>query len=69
MKGVTQWVKQHAKALVRQTGAIALDTFGGRIHVEWDPAAAVAPLGPLPFFIEFLKVSGVFDAWTVDCRF
>jgi hypothetical protein len=25
--------------------AIALDTFGGRIHVEWDPAAAVTPLG------------------------
>ena len=24
--------------------AIALDTFGGRIHVEWDPAAAVTPL-------------------------
>ena len=57
------------KALVRQTGAIALDTFGGRIHVEWDPAAAVTPRGPLPFFIEFLTVSGVFDAWVVDCRF
>jgi hypothetical protein len=27
------------KALVRPTGAIALDTFGGRIHVEWEPAA------------------------------
>ena len=46
---------------------IALDTFGGRIHVEWDPAAAVTPLGQLPFFIEFLKVSGLFDAWVADC--
>ena len=55
------------KTLVRQTGASALDTFGGRIHVEWDPAAAVTPLGPLPFFIEFLTVSGVFDAWVADC--
>ena len=55
------------KALVRQNGAITLDTFGGRIHVEWDPAAAVTPLGQLPFFIEFLKVSGVFDAWVTDC--
>jgi hypothetical protein len=61
--------KAPCKALVRQTGTIALDTFGGRIHVEWDPAAAVTPLGPLPFFIEFLTVSGVFDAWVVDCRF
>jgi len=55
------------KALVRQNGAIALDMFGGRIHVEWDPAAAVTPLGQLPFFIEFLKVSGVFEAWVADC--
>jgi hypothetical protein len=46
---------------------IALDTFGGRIHVEWDPSAAVTPLGPLPFFIEFLKVSGLLESWVEDC--
>ena len=57
--------KRKAVALRKQ--AIALDTFGGRIHVEWDPAAAVTPLGQLPFFIEFLKVSGLFDAWVADC--
>jgi hypothetical protein len=55
------------KALARRQAAIALDTFGGLIHVEWDPAAAVTPLGQLPFFIEFLKVSGLFDAWVADC--
>jgi len=55
------------KALVGSGQSIALDTFGGRIHVEWDPAAAVTPLGQLPFFIEFLKVSGLFEAWVVDC--
>lgn len=55
------------KALAGQKKAIVLDTFGGRIHVEWDPAAAVTPLGQLPFFIEFLKVSGLFDAWVADC--
>ena len=55
------------KALAVQKESIALDTFGGRIHVEWDPAAAVTPLGQLPFFIEFLKVSGLFDAWVEDC--
>jgi hypothetical protein len=55
------------KALVRQKAPVALDTFGGRIHVEWDPAAAVTPLGQLPFFIEFLKVSGLFEAWVADC--
>ena len=55
------------KTLACRVGAIALDTFGGRIHVEWDPSAAVTPLGQLPFFIEFLKVSGLFDAWVADC--
>ena len=55
------------KALVSRNEMIALDTFGGRIHVEWDPAAAVTLLGQLPFFIEFLKVSGLFDAWVADC--
>jgi hypothetical protein len=55
------------KALAVRNEPIALDTFGGRIHVEWDPAAAVTPLGQLPFFIEFLKVSGLFDAWVEDC--
>jgi hypothetical protein len=55
------------KVLVKQNGTIALDTFGGRIHVEWDPSAAVTPLGQLSFFIEFLKVSGVFEAWVADC--
>ena len=54
------------KALKAQK-AVVLDTFGGRIHVEWDPAAAVTPLGQLPFFIEFLKVSGLFEAWVADC--
>lgn len=42
---------------------LAVDTFGGRIHVEWDPQAAVTPLGQLPFFIEFLKVAELFDPW------
>ena len=54
------------KALKTQK-PVAVDTFGGRVHVEWDPAAAVTPLGQLPFFIDFLKASGVFDAWVKDC--
>ena len=56
------------KDLARQKSTLALDTFDGRIHVEWDPRAAVTPLGQLPFFIEFLKVSGVFDAWVCPAR-
>ena len=43
------------------------DTFGGRVHVEWDPSAAATPLGQLPFFVEFLKLGGLFDPWVGDC--
>ena len=33
--------------------AIPVDTYGGRVHVEWDPQAAVTGMGQLPFFIKF----------------
>jgi len=52
---------------VDRLSRVAVDTFAGRIHVEWDPDAAVTPLGQLPFFIEFLKVSGLYDAFVADC--
>ena len=48
-------------------GPVAVDTFAGRVHVEWDAQAAVTPLGQLPFFTEFLQVSGLFDPWVRDC--
>ena len=47
--------------------ATSLDTFAGKIHVKWAPTAAVSSLGLMPFFIEFLKTSGVFDKWVDDC--
>ena len=43
------------KALARQRETIALDTFGGRIHVEWDPAAAVTPLGSYRSSLSFSR--------------
>src|SRR5215469_10564023 len=46
---------------------LAVDTFGGRVHVEWDPQSAVTPLGQLPFFIEFLKLGNLFDPWVSEC--
>ncbi len=49
------------------SGPLPVDTYGGRIHVEWDPHAAVTPLGQLPFFIEFLKTSELFTPWVRDC--
>jgi hypothetical protein len=32
---------------------VPVDTFAGRIHVEWDPAAAVTPMGQLPSSLSF----------------
>lgn len=52
---------------VGRSPRVAVDTFAGRIYVEWDPDAAVTPMGQLPFFIEFLKVSGLYDAFVADC--
>jgi len=46
---------------------VAVDTFGVKVHVEWDPQAAVTPMGQLPFFIEFLKVSGLFEKFIETC--
>ena len=54
-------------ALTAVPGPVAVDTFGGRIHVEWDAEAAVTPLGQLPFFIDFLQVSGRFEPWVASC--
>jgi hypothetical protein len=47
--------------------AIEVETFAGKVHVEWDPTAAVTPIGQLPFFIEFLKLGHRFDPWVKDC--
>ena len=35
--------------------------------MEWDPQAAVTPMGQLPFFIEFLKTAELFEPWVADC--
>lgn len=46
---------------------MVVDTYAGPIQGEWDPNAAVAPLGHLAFFADYLKLSGRFDALVADC--
>lgn len=53
--------------ILSENTRLPIDTFNGLVHVEWDPQASVTSLGQLPFFIEFLKLSGLFDAWVEDC--
>lgn len=46
-----------------------LDTYGGRMRVEWDPSAKVTAFGPLSYFIHFLKTSGLWEEWVRLCPF
>jgi hypothetical protein len=46
---------------------LSLDTFAGKIQFRWAPDAEVSSLGQMPFFIEFLKTSGLFENWVNDC--
>jgi len=50
-------------------GVETLDTFAGAVavKVERDRPGPLTPFGQAVYFIEFLKVSGVFDALAADC--
>ena len=55
---------------IEQDAALApttLDSWAGPVRVEWDSTAPLTPYGQLPFFIEYLKVAGLFDALVADC--
>lgn len=62
-------LKGDRKAVQKSSAFCAdvVDTYDGKIHIEWDPDAAVTPMGLLPFFIQFLKMGGRFNAWVNDC--
>ena len=46
---------------------ISAETFGGKIHIEWNPDAEVTPIGQLPFFIQYLKLGDLFKPWVEAC--
>ena len=48
-------------------GALGLETANGRLKVRWDGNAQATALGQMPFFIEFLTITGLFDQWVADC--
>jgi hypothetical protein len=43
--------------------SLAVDTHGRRIHVEWDPASPVTPLGQLVFVGQFVATGGLLYHW------
>jgi len=48
-------------------GPLTAETFGGRVHLEWEPAASVTTMGQLAFFIEYLKQAGLFEGFVAGC--
>jgi Transposase DDE domain group 1 len=46
---------------------VVVDSFAGSVRVEFDHEAAFTPLGQLPFFIDFLKTAGLFEALVANC--
>jgi hypothetical protein len=57
------------QSLVEYPGceAVPVDTFAGRVHIDWDPYAPVTPSGQMAFFIAFLKSAGLFDNLVAAC--
>ena len=51
----------------RQGAEMRVTTPGGRFQVRWDENGSASALGQLPFFAEFLEVSGVFERWIAGC--
>ena len=47
--------------------ALPVETYQGRVHVEWDPDAPVTPMGQLAFFVDFLRTAELFSPWVSDC--
>lgn len=47
--------------------AISVETMTGRIQVGWDTASSATPFGQMAFFIEFLKLTGLYERWINDC--
>lgn len=54
-------------AKIEESELLEVDTFDGKLHIEWDPDASVTPIGQLPFFIQYLKLGHRFLPWVEDC--
>lgn len=54
-------------AISQNINRIPVDTYDGRVYIDWDHDTPVTPLGQLSFFIEFLKRTELFDHWVSNC--
>lgn len=44
-----------------------IDTFGGSVEVRWSEEGGMSLNGPLAYFVEFLKVSGLWERFVARC--
>lgn len=59
--------EQKSSKELTKSDLISVDTFGGKVQIRWDKNASLTCMGQLSFFIEYLKVSGLFDRWVKSC--
>jgi hypothetical protein len=59
--------RQAVAAQTHDLQPIAIDTPGGRIHVQWDHTASASPNAQLAFFAEFLQTTGLYERWVSTC--
>lgn len=58
------WAKRRREAGDQQViQALKLASPGGVVQVRWEREESATPLGQMPFFIEFLNLTGVWDRW------
>ena len=62
-EGKRRKLAQAMKDTTRVTEVMVLDTIGGKLHVKFDHSGSATMLGQLPFFIEFLQTSGLYERW------
>lgn len=58
---------EHSVAKSKQNEKMSIDTFQGKVQIQWDPQLNATTLGQLPFFVEYLKISGLFAKWVEEC--
>ena len=53
--------------LAGESGDCTVETYAGKMRIQWDDSAAVTTMGQMPVFIDFLKTSGLWDGLVADC--
>jgi len=53
--------------LAGESRECSVETYAGKLHIRWDDSAAVTAMGQMPVFVDFLKTSGLWDAFLADC--